>query len=140
MRADSHNNRSLSKVLAINNLLSIAINCAVIATAVALVVAIDALTGAGMGFDILAVPAAIIAYVYLGQRFLSSTPKHLWASVMGSLVFVVIISSLASLLNFITATEMLVVMLLAGLLPSAFMYAGLRVRVKQEHESTQDCA
>jgi len=129
-------NGTFLKVLAINNLLSIVINCIVIASAVAIIVAIDALTGYGMGFDILAILAAPIVYIYFGYKLLIPAQKHLWASVVGSGVFAIIVSSAVYSLDIIGIEGFLLVMPVTALLPSLFMYLGLRRRAQNDNRNT----
>jgi len=138
------NERSLWKVLAINNAVSLAIHCTVIITLVLLIRAIDALTGYGMGLEFYAVVIGAIAYVCLGNTFLIPVRKYLWASMTGSLLLVMIavfvylyalnINTLGSL-NSAVITEMLLLALFGALLPSFFLYVGLWLKVSNLQKS-----
>jgi len=143
------NERSLWKVLAINNAVSLVIHCAVILILVLLIRAIDALTGYGMGLEFYAVGIGAIAYVCLGNAFLIPVRKHLWASMIGSLLFVTIVASVYlyivnintfGSLNSVAIVEMLLVTLFGALLPSFFLYVGLWLKVSSLQKSENEPA
>jgi len=138
------NERSLWKALAINNVLSLIIHCAVIITLVLLIRAIDVLTGYGMGLEFYAVVIGAIAYVCLGNAFLIPVRRHFWASMIGSLLLVTIVASayLHALntntfgsLDSVAIVEMLLVALFGALLPSFFLYVGLWLKVSSLQKS-----
>jgi len=123
-------NNTFLKSVIVNNLLSVLINCSVVTTAVATIVVIDALTGFGMGLEFFAVPAAAGAYIYLGYKLLTPTQKHLWMSVMGSVVVVTAAFILGYVQAHLPLGEIFIAALVIALVPSLFMYLGLRMRVK----------
>jgi len=127
---------SLKRVV-VNNLISTVINFAVILIVVAIILAVDALTGVGMGLEILLAPIALGVYTYLGNKLLTPTKKHLWTSVIGSPVVVFTAFLLAYLHTSIFLDDFLFAALVVALVPPFFMRLGLEIRVQNEKKASK---
>lgn len=125
------------KKVAINNLISLAISCVVIAFVFATVVMIEAVTGYGMGSEIFLMPIALGAHVYLGYKFLVPTHKHLWMSVLALPMIALLISILLHIQTSLPFGEFFVAFIVALVL-SLFMYIGLEVKVRNGDRASEE--
>ena len=129
-------NMSLGKRLILNNLITVALGAVVLMAAFGIVATIDALTGYGMGFEIILIPFVAASLVFLGSKLLIPVHRFLWASVMGPVILAVIFSGLTffegSGLHWNFYWDFFVLALGYAIVLSALVYVGLWLKVRKE--------
>ena len=126
-------NSGLAKKIAINNAIATVVIAVMLAAAYGAVAGIDAVTGYGMGFEIILVPIVGALLVFLGNKLLIPVYRFLWASVLGPVVLVMVLSALTHFHPWGFQWDFFGLAVAAASILSALMYVGLRMRVNRGH-------